>query len=707
MLLERGSDALDQTGVVELGRRQVHRDGEGLLGPQLADPCCPATGLRQHERTELVDGARLLGEGDEPVRAEPPVDRVVPAHERFRTHDAAVVDADERLVLDDELAPRHRSRQVGAQGGGLPQLAAQVVVEPHGGPATCRLGGGHGGEGVVHHGGDVAVSGAERSHADARRQLQLERGAGPHRPDRRPELVAERRGGPGPGDRDGEHVAVHPADDGPGPGPVDEGGTDEAQHGVADLGSVHVVDLAEPVEADLGHGAVGATGQAPHPLGEGGDEAGAVRQAGQRVDVLRRRERRPEPFDLGLVDPEVEVRPEARDRVGVPADHDAHRHLGAVGALDPDLPGPPPAGVEGGHELLDLLGGRGHDRAAERTTEQGLLGHADQRHGTPVGRHDDPGLVAGHGGDGELVGHRPAEGGRARGLEVGGDVGDRHHHALDGGVVEHVHGDGLEVPPPVVLGALGTEGDLGAVAGRAEQVGQLLGDPSAVELVDAIQGVLAHDRPLVRRGLVAGALEHGAARVEEEHEVRVRVDDVPQGVELAADGLLGLAQLGDVDVGDEGARTGAGEVAGPQGEPAEAVGAAAGVVHRELPPVRRQHRPDPGRGGVGVRGIGPGGGIADREVVDPHADAAAAGVVGQGRLGPALVVGDDATVAVEHHGHRAGTVERLVEVDAAGVDEAAQSAWPILGAGPVHGVPSRFATDGGDTPAECIDTSEL
>jgi hypothetical protein len=72
-------------------------------------------GLAQHPAADRHDQAGLLGERDELERRHEPALGVVPAHERLDAGDPAVVELDDRLVVELELAVLERALQVGLE----------------------------------------------------------------------------------------------------------------------------------------------------------------------------------------------------------------------------------------------------------------------------------------------------------------------------------------------------------------------------------------------------------------------------------------------------------------------------------------------------------------------------------------------------------------------------------------------------------------
>lgn len=141
---------LDQAGVGELARREVDVDPQGAVLPV---PFSPFTGLPyrllQDPAAERHDQPGVLGERDEPVRAEHPVLRMQPAHQRLGAPHTAVAEVDQRLVLDEELAAvkgrgQRRGQSVPGDGAGVGLRVGQLEAV-----AARRLGPVHGDVGAA------------------------------------------------------------------------------------------------------------------------------------------------------------------------------------------------------------------------------------------------------------------------------------------------------------------------------------------------------------------------------------------------------------------------------------------------------------------------------------------------------------------------------------------------------------------------------
>ena len=215
-LLQHRAHVGDQVGFAGLPDGQVDADERRVV----AEPVQPAPGLRargaQHPPAQRDDQAGLLGEFDEPVRAEPAEFRVLPADQRLDADGPLVAEPDQRLVVDVELLAVHRGRHRRGQRepGDLVGVAFRVVHAPA--ALAVGLGPVLGDVGVAHQvGGVVAATGAF-DHADAGRHGQFvaadaDRSAAA-RPARSRRWRSTSLGAGGALDQDDELVAAHPGD---------------------------------------------------------------------------------------------------------------------------------------------------------------------------------------------------------------------------------------------------------------------------------------------------------------------------------------------------------------------------------------------------------------------------------------------------------------------------------------------------------------
>ena len=111
-------DRLVERAAVELHRRDVDRDPD-MLGPARR----LRAGLADHPRADRDDQAGVLGDGDELDRRDQPARRMVPADQRLERADAVVLEVEQRLVIQLELAALEREPQVGFELAAAPARA--------------------------------------------------------------------------------------------------------------------------------------------------------------------------------------------------------------------------------------------------------------------------------------------------------------------------------------------------------------------------------------------------------------------------------------------------------------------------------------------------------------------------------------------------------------------------------------------------------
>ena len=119
------ADDVDEVGRAELAGRHVDRHAERIVAPggELA------ARLAQDPRADGDDEAVALGQRDEAQRRDDAEDRVVPAQQRLDAADAAVVERDERLVDEAQLAVVERVAQPALELQALHRALAHRVVE--------------------------------------------------------------------------------------------------------------------------------------------------------------------------------------------------------------------------------------------------------------------------------------------------------------------------------------------------------------------------------------------------------------------------------------------------------------------------------------------------------------------------------------------------------------------------------------------------
>ncbi len=245
-----------------------------------------AAGDVEHSTTDWHDHAGCLGGVDEPGRADQASVGVLPAHQGLDTGDVAALQADDRLVVHDEVVADQGDLEcVGERVLVQPGVAHGCVVEGEAGPPG-GLGRIHGHIGPAQ---DLRPAQPELGNRDADTAANLDRGVA--------ELERLLHGGADPlGDRDrhgqigqrfeqhGELVAAESGDEPIGADRGDEPTGNADQEGVAGLVAQGVVDRLEPVEVhehhDVAQAGVRGVGQ---PLVEVVEELGPVRQTGQGI----------------------------------------------------------------------------------------------------------------------------------------------------------------------------------------------------------------------------------------------------------------------------------------------------------------------------------------------------------------------------------------------------------------------------------------
>ena len=105
------ADDVEQLGLLELDRRQVHRDLD-VVGP----PHRVVAGATDHPLAERHDQPGLLGERNELVGRDQPAGRMPPAHQRFHAAPLPGLDVEERLVVHLELASCDGVAQIAFEG---------------------------------------------------------------------------------------------------------------------------------------------------------------------------------------------------------------------------------------------------------------------------------------------------------------------------------------------------------------------------------------------------------------------------------------------------------------------------------------------------------------------------------------------------------------------------------------------------------------
>ena len=149
-LAQDGGELVGQRGLRELAAGEV--DGQaGKVDRGVGGPARElAAGLAQHPAPERDDQPALLGDGDERAGEHDALARVAPAHERLDPDDPALVEVDERLVVELELVALERVAEVVLELEALGHAPADGGVEELVARAAVVLGALHRGVGVAH-----------------------------------------------------------------------------------------------------------------------------------------------------------------------------------------------------------------------------------------------------------------------------------------------------------------------------------------------------------------------------------------------------------------------------------------------------------------------------------------------------------------------------------------------------------------------------
>ena len=182
------------------------RRGENCRPERLTDtsqreagpaPCRALFGRgSQHPVAERVDQARFLGQRDEDLRRDAAVLRIVPAQQRFRADDRAVVDFHDRLVVQPQptflervaqrplqrVLPHPKLREIGVEE--LVRVAPELLRAVHRDVGVLEQ--------------LLGVVGVVRKHADADRRGHVDARAPRSGTAARPRRAASARCGPAP-----------------------------------------------------------------------------------------------------------------------------------------------------------------------------------------------------------------------------------------------------------------------------------------------------------------------------------------------------------------------------------------------------------------------------------------------------------------------------------------------------------------------------
>ena len=140
------ADLLDEVLTEDLPARDV--DGyeqRPLLARQLTLPArCLVRGAQEDVRAEAHDEIRLLGDGDEVVRAHQAALGMLPAHQRLEAGQLLGRQVDDRLIEDLDLVLRQRLAQVALQRDAVVAVGAHLRTEDLDAVGAAALGAVHG-----------------------------------------------------------------------------------------------------------------------------------------------------------------------------------------------------------------------------------------------------------------------------------------------------------------------------------------------------------------------------------------------------------------------------------------------------------------------------------------------------------------------------------------------------------------------------------
>ena len=132
---KREQDGFVELAAVELHRRDVDRDAD-MLGPARR----LRAGFAEHPGADRHDQPGILGDRDELGRRNQPARRVVPADQRLERADAIVLEVEQRLVEQFELAALEREAEVGLELAALLRALVEAFLEEGVGAAPGFLG---------------------------------------------------------------------------------------------------------------------------------------------------------------------------------------------------------------------------------------------------------------------------------------------------------------------------------------------------------------------------------------------------------------------------------------------------------------------------------------------------------------------------------------------------------------------------------------
>ena len=217
-----------------------------------------ARGLVHHVDAEVDDQSGLLGDGEEILRHQPALARMIPAHQRLETGDGTVLEPDDRLVHHLDFIALDRLAQVALQRQPVVAVGAHRRDEDLDAVAALPLGVGHGELGILQR---VVLAGdgrwIEQREPDRGRQHDLALGEGDRRRDGPAHQLRQRQDALGVALRDQDHREGVAADSGQRilrPQQPAEPARQRQQDRIPGREADRFIDLLEAVDIDHEHG---------------------------------------------------------------------------------------------------------------------------------------------------------------------------------------------------------------------------------------------------------------------------------------------------------------------------------------------------------------------------------------------------------------------------------------------------------------------
>ncbi len=155
---QRFADAFVQSGLGDLGARQVHRQHPRRARAQLPPPLCKlAAGLVEHALAQRHDESGLFGHFDEFDGRDEAAHRVLPAHQGLDARDLghaarlAGVELNDGLVDDEQLVLGQGLSKFALEAGAALRAGLHAGFEDAVASAAVALGFAHGQAGVLQH----------------------------------------------------------------------------------------------------------------------------------------------------------------------------------------------------------------------------------------------------------------------------------------------------------------------------------------------------------------------------------------------------------------------------------------------------------------------------------------------------------------------------------------------------------------------------